>query len=92
MTLAVQGAGTFSMLVEAVPPEVTEFLRNRLAIPDYGIGAEPADGQVLTCGDMMGMFQTFTPKFVKKYACIAEIEIQGFQRICKGSQGKRIPF
>ncbi|HPU01730.1 MAG: 3-methyl-2-oxobutanoate hydroxymethyltransferase [Firmicutes bacterium] len=77
--LAVQEAGAYALLVEAVPPEVTAFICELLEIPVYGIGAGPADGQLLICGDMLGMFQAFTPKFVKQYANVAEIEINAIK-------------
>jgi len=77
--LAVEAAGAFSILVEAVPPEVTAFLCELLSIPVYSIGAGPAHGQLLICGDMLGLFQAFTPKFVKKYANVAEVETQAFR-------------
>lgn len=77
--LAVQEAGAYALLVEAVPPEVTKFIAEKLDIPVYGIGAGPCDGQLLICGDMMGLFQAFTPKFVKKYAEVAEIETNAFR-------------
>lgn len=78
--LAVQEAGAYALLVEAVPPEVTKFIQQKLEIPVYSIGAGPADGQLVICGDMLGLFQAFTPKFVKKYANVAEIEIKAFKQ------------
>lgn len=77
--LAVQEAGAFSLLVEAVPPEVTTFIAKILKIPVYSIGAGPCDGQVLICGDMLGQFKIFTPKFVKQYADIAGVTIEAFK-------------
>ena len=77
--LAVQEAGAYAILVEAVPPEVTKFIASKLTIPVYSIGAGPADGQLIICGDMLGLFQAFTPKFVKVYANVAEIEINAFK-------------
>jgi len=66
---AVYEAGAFSMLVEAVPPEVTQIIAQELPIPIYGIGAGvDCDGQVMIVSDILGIFQAFTPKFVKKYA------------------------
>jgi len=71
--LAVQEAGAFALLVEAVPPEVCKIIRDKLAIPVYSIGAGvDADGQVLIVSDLLGLFQAFTPKFVKKYANLGE--------------------
>lgn len=70
---AVQEAGAHALLVEAVAPEVTGVIRDRLEIPVYGIGAGPhCDGQVLIVSDVLGIFETFTPKFVKRYANLAE--------------------
>ncbi len=76
---AVQEAGAFSILVEAVPPEVTAFITKKLEIPVYSIGAGHCDGQLLISADLLGKFQIFTPKFVKKYANCAEVEINAFK-------------
>ena len=65
---SVYRAGAFAVLVEGVPPEVTKIIRDELPIPVYGIGAGDCDGQVMICSDILGIFQAFTPKFVKKYA------------------------
>jgi 3-methyl-2-oxobutanoate hydroxymethyltransferase len=89
--LAVQNAGAYSILIEAVPPEVTAFLSGLLTIPVYSIGAGPADGQLIICGDMLGMFQAFTPKFVKKYANVAEIEIDAMKHYAEDVRGKVFP-
>lgn len=65
-------AGAFSILIEAVPPEVTAIIRDDLPIPVYSIGAGPeADGQLMICSDIIGHFQAFTPKFVKRYGDVA---------------------
>ncbi len=72
--LAVQEAGAKILLVEAVPPEVTRYIADTLTIPVYSIGAGPyCDGQLLIVSDLIGQFQAFTPKFVKKYCNVAEI-------------------
>ncbi len=68
---AVYEAGAFSMLVEGVPPEVTKIIGDELPIPIYGIGAGDCDGQVMICSDILGLFQAFTPKFVKRYGDVA---------------------
>ncbi len=66
-------AGVCMILVEAVPPEVGKIIAERAQIPIVGIGAGPhVDGQCLIVHDMLGMFEAFTPKFVKKYARIGE--------------------
>jgi 3-methyl-2-oxobutanoate hydroxymethyltransferase len=71
--LAVEQAGAHFLLVEAVAPEVTKVIHERLRIPVYSIGAGPhCDGQLLIVSDLLGVFEAFTPKFVKKYANLAE--------------------
>jgi 3-methyl-2-oxobutanoate hydroxymethyltransferase len=70
---AVEEAGAHALLVEAVSPEVTRIIHDHLRIPVYGIGAGVyTDGQVLIVSDLLGVFQAFTPKFVKKYANLGE--------------------
>jgi len=69
---AVHAAGAFSILIEGVPPEVTEIIRDELPVPIYSIGAgAPADGQLMIISDIVGHFQAFTPKFVKRYGDVA---------------------
>lgn len=71
--LAVQEAGAQFLLVEAVAPEVTRLIHERLNIPVYSIGAgADCDGQLLIVSDLLGIFEAFTPKFVKKYANLGE--------------------
>ena len=72
--LAIEEAGAQLLLLEAVPPEVAGFITKSLSIPVLSIGAGPdCDGQLLIVSDMIGQFQAFTPKFVKKYANVAEV-------------------
>lgn len=72
--LAIHEAGAQMLLLEAVPPEVAGFITKKLSIPVLSIGAGMAcDGQLLIVSDMIGQFQAFTPKFVKKYANVAEV-------------------
>ena len=72
--IAVQVAGAKMLLVEAIPPELAEAITKIVTIPVLGIGAGvKIDGQVLICGDMLGYFEAFTPKFVKKYANVAKV-------------------
>jgi len=62
---AIEEAGAFALLVEAVPPEVCKIIRDKLAIPVYSIGAGvDADGQLMIVSDLLGVLQAFTPKFV----------------------------
>ncbi len=72
--LAIEKAGAFALLVEAVPPEVGRIITDMLSIPVLSIGAGMyTDGQLLIVGDMLGYFEAFTPKFVRKYANLAEV-------------------
>ena len=76
---AVQEAGAFAILVEAVAAEVCKIIRDELTVPVYGIGAGiETDGQVLVVGDLLGIFQAFTPRFAKKYANLAKHTIEAF--------------
>jgi 3-methyl-2-oxobutanoate hydroxymethyltransferase len=66
---AVQDAGAFAVLVEAVPTDLAARVTKHLRIPTIGIGAGAGcDGQVLVLHDMLGLFGDFRPKFVKRYA------------------------
>ena len=76
----IEKAGAFALLLEAVPPEVGKIITDGLKIPVLGIGAGMhTDGQILIVGDMLGLFEAFTPKFVKKYANLSEIMEQAFR-------------
>ncbi|MEK6222395.1 MAG: 3-methyl-2-oxobutanoate hydroxymethyltransferase, partial [Chloroflexota bacterium] len=66
---ALEDAGAFSIVLESVPVRLAELISSRLTIPTIGIGAGVGcDGQVLVTHDLIGQFDRFTPKFVKKYA------------------------
>ena len=76
---AIQDSGAFALLVEAVPPEVCKIIKDTLTIPVYSIGAGiEADGQLMISSDVVGVFQAFTPKFVKKYENLADKTIKAF--------------
>ncbi len=67
--LLLEEAGCFSLVFESVPARLAEFISKQLSIPTIGIGAGPGcDGQVLVTHDLLGLFDRFTPKFVKQYA------------------------
>jgi 3-methyl-2-oxobutanoate hydroxymethyltransferase len=64
-----QEAGCFSLVLESVPARLAHYISEQLEIPTIGIGAGGGcDGQVLVTHDLLGLFERFTPKFVKKYA------------------------
>ncbi|HLN88019.1 MAG TPA: 3-methyl-2-oxobutanoate hydroxymethyltransferase [Candidatus Limnocylindrales bacterium] len=72
--LAVAEAGAFAVVLEGIPMDLAEEITERLVIPTIGIGAGMhCDGQVLVIHDMLGLFDDFTPKFVKRYADVKSI-------------------
>jgi len=78
--LALEKAGVFAILLEAVPPEVGKVITEICKLPILGIGAGMyVDGQCLIVSDMLGFFEAFTPKFVKKYANLSEIIEKAFR-------------
>ncbi|MFX0055029.1 MAG: 3-methyl-2-oxobutanoate hydroxymethyltransferase [Promethearchaeota archaeon] len=71
---ALEEAGAFSIVIELAPSETAKVITETIGIPTIGIGAGPyCDGQVLVLPDMLGLFQDFKPKFVKRYANIREV-------------------
>ena len=72
--LALEDAGAFAIVLEAIPDAVAQAVTSRLKIPTIGIGAGAhCDGQVLVSYDMLGLFDTFVPKFVRQYAQLGEL-------------------
>ncbi len=81
--LAVQEAGAHMILLEAIPPEVGGYIAKTLSIPALSIGAGPlCDGQLLIVSDLIGQFQAFTPKFVKKYCDVAGMVTNAMRSYC----------
>lgn len=81
--LAVQDAGAFATVVEAVPAEVAELVTKKLSIPTIGIGAgNGCSGQVLVQVDMLGNFPPgrFLPKFVKKFGSVWEESLKAIEQ------------
>jgi 3-methyl-2-oxobutanoate hydroxymethyltransferase len=71
--LALQEAGAFALVLEAVPAPIATRITEALAIPTIGIGAGAGcDGQVLVWHDLLGMYEGGTPRFVKRYADLAD--------------------
>lgn len=76
---AVEEAGAFAVVIEAVPAALAQMITDAVSIPTIGIGAGAAcDGQILVYQDMLGMFSDFTPKFVKCYANVGEVMREAF--------------
>jgi 3-methyl-2-oxobutanoate hydroxymethyltransferase len=71
--LSLQEAGAIAIVLELIPSDLAQEVTEKLHIPTIGIGAGPhCDGQVLVIYDLLGLFEKFTPKFVKKYANLRE--------------------
>ena len=76
---AVEEAGAFAVVIEAVPAALAQVITDAVSIPTIGIGAGAGcDGQILVYQDMLGMFSDFTPKFVKRYANVGEVMREAF--------------
>lgn len=77
---ALQEAGCFSIVLESIPDKIAAYITKALDIPTIGIGAgRECDGQVLVSYDLLGLFDRFTPKFVKQYSQLHRIIKDAFQ-------------
>jgi 3-methyl-2-oxobutanoate hydroxymethyltransferase len=79
--LAVEEGGAFSIVLEGIPLDLAEEITRRLSIPTIGIGAGiHCDGQVLVVHDLLGLFDAYTPKFVKRYADLKTVMADAVKR------------
>ena len=89
---ALEDAGVFSMILEAVPAPLGKLVAEAVAVPVIGIGAgADVDGQVLVTHDMVGLFDKFVPKFVKQYTKIRPIILEALAQYKKEVRGKSFP-
>jgi 3-methyl-2-oxobutanoate hydroxymethyltransferase len=89
---AIEEAGAFAILLEAVTPEVAKIITERTQIPILGIGSGiDCDGQVLIVGDMLGLSQAFTREFEKKYALLGDNITEAFSEYIKDVKEKKFP-
>ena len=85
-------AGCFSLVLECVPAGPAKIIAQSLKIPVIGCGAGPScDGQVLVTYDMLGLFERFTPKFVKKYATLSADMLKAFKRYKQDVEELKFP-
>ncbi len=78
--LLLEKLGCFSLVLECVPDKVAQMITQKLKIPTIGIGAGVhCDGQVLVTHDLLGLFERFTPKFVKKYVNLSPQILQAIK-------------
>ena len=89
---ALEAAGAFAIVLEAVPAKLAKTITQTLAIPTIGIGAGPAcDGQVLVLYDLLGLFDEFVPKFVKPYAHLRADALQALRRFREEVEQGKFP-
>jgi 3-methyl-2-oxobutanoate hydroxymethyltransferase len=90
--LAIEAAGAFAIVLEAIPRQLAELITSKLKIVTIGIGGGvECDGQVLVLHDMVGMFRRFTPKFVKVYADVYDVQLKAVKEFIADVQNKRFP-
>jgi 3-methyl-2-oxobutanoate hydroxymethyltransferase len=84
--------GCFALVVEGMPWQVAQRIREAIAIPSIGIGAGPhCDGQVLVVNDLLGMDEEFAPRFVKRYAEVGKQMTSAFQAYIEDVKAGRFP-
>jgi 3-methyl-2-oxobutanoate hydroxymethyltransferase len=90
--LALQDAGCFAIVFEAIPSALTEAIMPRMDIPVIGIGAGPAtDGQVLVFHDLLGIYDGHAARFVKRYANVRDEMIKGVSAFADEVRARRYP-
>ena len=90
--LALQEAGCFALVFEAIPSALTEAIMPRMEIPVIGIGAGPAaDGQVLVFHDLLGIYSGHVARFVKRYASVRDEMIKGVSAFADEVRARRYP-
>jgi len=89
---ALQDAGCFAIVFEAIPADVTDVIMEQMEIPVIGIGAGPStDGQVLVLHDLLGMHDGFKPKFVKRYAEVKQAMVRGVEAYAHDVRARAFP-
>jgi len=90
--MLLEESGCFSLVLESVPARLAELISKKISIPTIGIGAGiGCDGQVLVTHDLLGLFDRFTPKFVKKYANFHAEMNKAFTNYIEDVETKRFP-
>ena len=90
--VALQDAGCFSIVFEAIPSPLTEVIMPRMRVPVIGIGAGPAtDGQVLVFHDLLGIYDGHAARFVKRYANVRDEMIRGVTAFADEVRARRYP-
>ena len=90
--LAIEAAGAFSLVLEAMPTTLAKSITQAVSIPTIGIGAGPdCDGQVLVLYDLLGLFDEVSPKFVKPYAHFRADALQALRRFKAEVESQKFP-
>jgi 3-methyl-2-oxobutanoate hydroxymethyltransferase len=90
--LALQEAGAFAIVLEKIPATLGARITERLSIPTIGIGAGPhCSGQILVSHDMLGLFEDFRPRFVRRYAAIADEMDRAFRQYIQDVKTRAFP-
>ena len=90
--LLLEAAGVFAVVLESIPARLAALVTERLSIPTIGIGAgSGCDGQVLVTSDMLGLYDRFTPRFVKRYATLLEEMNRAFEAYRADVQSRVFP-
>jgi 3-methyl-2-oxobutanoate hydroxymethyltransferase len=90
--IALEKAGVFAVTTELVTAEVAKILKKRLSVPLIGIGSGiDCDGQVLLAYDILGLFQRYTPPFVRRYANLSEQIVSAMSRFREDIRARRFP-
>ena len=90
--LALEAAGCFSVVLEAVPPAVARAATQALSVPTIGIGAGvDTDGQVLVWHDMLGFYEGRAPRFVKRYAELGDAIVEALERYAEEVRSGSFP-
>ena len=91
--VALEEAGAFALLLEAIPPDAAAFIREGVSVPVYGIGAGPhLDGQLVISHDLLGSFVgEIAPRFVRRYANLGAITEQAFRSYADDVRNGRFP-
>ena len=89
---ALEEAGAFAIVLEALPAELAKDITTAVSIPTIGIGAgEHCDGQILVIHDVLGLFEDFTPKFAKQYAQLGQAMREAIGEYKKDVEGWSFP-
>ena len=90
--LALEDAGCYAIVLEAIPAPVAEAITQRVGIPTIGIGAGPGcDGQVLVYHDVLGLFDRVRPRFVREYAQLKNPIVEAFSSYREDVQHRQFP-